>query len=221
MGSPEQRVIHSSIDPNWRTPQPLFDRLHQEFHFEIDLAADQASCKVETPAGLFYFGPDHPEEYSRNALTIGWADLMPGGVGFLNMPYSKKLLSVTGDDSYDVSSWIGKAYGESVRGFRTVAIVPYSPQTDWYRRFVMGHKLEGGVWGWGGHAALEVRRLPYRVDFDPSPEYVEWARAEFEAGRRKTPESSSAGHNVVVVEWGPNPGYVGPWVPTERYWSYK
>lgn len=221
MGNAEQQAIHSSLDPGWRTEQALFDALHREAHFWIDLAADAENCKVQDEQGLYYYGPDHPDPDSRNALTIEWHTRLPGGVGFLNMPYSKKALSATQDPSYDVAAWVAKAYLESVLGFTTWALVPFSPQTGWYRRYVMGHTEEGGGFTWGGHAAMEVRRLAHRVDFDPSPETLARVQAEYAAGTRKSEEVSSAGHNVVVVIWKPNPGYLGPWVPTERYWGYR
>jgi hypothetical protein len=58
---------------------------------------------------------------------------------------------------------------------------------------------------WVGHAALDYWRIPHRVSFlqpDGTP-------------------SNNAGVNTCVIHWGPNPGFVGPWVPSGRYWSYR
>jgi len=58
---------------------------------------------------------------------------------------------------------------------------------------------------WAGHAALDYWKMPHRVSFlqpDGSP-------------------SNNANVNTCIVHWGPNPGFVGPWVPSGRYWSYR
>ena len=33
--------------------------------------------------------------------------------------------------------------------------------------------------------------------------------------------AANAPGNTCIVIWQANPGYVGPWQPTLRYWSYK
>ena len=225
MGSPEQRVVHSSEDPCWGTEQRLFEALNREARFKVDLAATVANAKVQFHSyelshttEVVYLGPDHPDARFRNALDVRWAEMFEKGPGFLNPPYSKKLLNATKDPAYDIYEWARKCFNESEAGFETWGIFPFSPQTEWYRYFIMGHGSNGQ---WRGHAAMEVRRIPHRVDFEPSPEYAAKLIQDLAEGKRKSGEVGSAGHNVVVVRWGPNPGYVGPWVPTERYWDYR
>jgi phage N-6-adenine-methyltransferase len=64
-----RKVVHSSGNDEWETPQALFDVLNEEFHFEVDRAANPANAKC-------------PRFYT-DALNIEW-----GGRGFLNPPYS-------------------------------------------------------------------------------------------------------------------------------------
>lgn len=209
-----QRIVHSSEDPNWRTPRPLFDRLWAASGgFTMDLAADRETALVER-----WLGPGSP--IAEDALSVNWHELDPGGRGFLNMPYSKKAYRETKNPAYLIENWVDKCYWEGRMGYETWALCPFSPQAEWYRRYVMGHDVANGS-AWSGFAASEVWRLPYRVDFDPSPDYVARVAAEHAAGTRKSAEIGSAGHNVVVVIWRPDPGFVGPWIPAERYWSYR
>jgi hypothetical protein len=211
----DRRIIHSSEESNWRTPPTCFARLDEEFRFHIDAAADRASalCKL-------WYGPGStlafPGGTCEDALAFPWHNyvLLPVppsreptlGVAarfFLNPPYSKK-------HKMPIEPWVKKCWEESQRGCTIVAILPFAPQTDWYRRYVYGHFIPVGApvgrdYQWAGHAAMEERRLPHRISFlrpDGSP-------------------AGNAGVNSVVVIWKPNPGYVGPWQPAVRYWSYR
>jgi hypothetical protein len=98
-------------------------------------------------------------------------------------------------------------------------IFPYATQTEWWREWVEGHDVEHG--GWSGHAAMEAWRLDHRVQFEPTEATKTRIREEFERGERDTAKATGAGHNVAIVIWKPNPGFVAPWAPTVRYWSYR
>lgn len=193
----DQRVVHSSEDPNWRTPRPLFDALDKAFRFNLDGAADASSSLCPT-----YCGPR--SLFGEDGLTTPWgADCTV----FLNPPYSRKLLRATKNPAYDIANWAAKCWRASFEdGATIVGLFPFTPQTEWYRRFVYGHstKYQQARNAFMG-AAMEEWRLAHRVSFDA-------------ADGRKT---SGAGHNVVVIIWRPNPGFVGPWQPTQRYWSYR
>lgn len=231
-----RRMRHSSLDPNWRTPPAMVAALARIFPLDIDLAADLESAVVMDP-GLqaHYLGPDHPDRAYRNSLAVSWHET-GYQCGFLNPPYSitrikelraeQKLRLERGMtpadnealeqllDTFHIESWASKAYEESKLGFTTIGVFPYSPQTKWFRQFVMGHTVPTptNIMGerlladeWSGHAALDYWKLPHRVPF-------------------LKPDGSKAGGanvNTCVIIWGPNPGFVGPWVPSGRYWTYR
>lgn len=83
----------------WQTPQYIFNWLHSQFDFDIDLAAsdDHHYCGM-------YFTKDY------SALDADWWN--NGQIGFCNPPYSK------------IDPWIDKAVIESRRGFTTVMLIP-------------------------------------------------------------------------------------------------
>lgn len=223
MDTHKLQMLRSSEGCDWRTPPVLYERLAQSFPFDIDLAATQESCLVLVgePQELVYFGPDHPSKFLHDALLLPWHEY--GTVGFLNPPYSLSLYQdglKAGVDRADlqwllIENWARKAYAESLLGFTTVGVFPYAAQTEWFRRYVMGHlerpvqtETEGACTyeiGWAGHAALDYWRLPHRVTF-----------------LRPTGEpAANSNVNTCIILWGPNPGFVGSWVPSGRYWTYR
>lgn len=218
------KIKHGSLDPNWRTPPKMAERLGEIFPISIDLAADRQSAIVQN-----FLGPGAGEGL-EDALRVEWHSVSYSRVGFLNPPYSvaaiKELKAQRAKWTSDseltqaqfdakiralrVESWAEKAYLESMLGFTTVAVMPYAPQTKWFRHFVMGHieaEPEPGYNHivWSGHAALDYWRLPHRVTFL----------------RPDGTQAANANVNTCIVIWGPNPGFVGPWVPSGRYWSYR
>jgi hypothetical protein len=233
------RIKHASQDPDWRTPPEMVQKLLGIFPLQIDLAATLTSRVVP-----LYLGPDQPAAVVQDALTTSWmaaaADWDVTPCGFLNPPYSLqkikelrrelelRLLQNEIEEQRElirvhyaglvralrVESWAEKAYDESLQGFTTIAVLPYAPQTKWFRTYVMGHRTPtlrnfGGELAntdaWAGHAALDYWRLSHRVTFR----------------RPDGRTAANANINSCIVIWGPNPGFVGPWVPSGRYWSYR
>lgn len=209
MNEHKLQMLHSSGACDWRTPPELYEALATVFPFDIDLAATAENALVGNEDGCVYLGPDHPNPSYRDALQVDWHDT--GKVGFLNPTYSLSLYSdglKSGIDRADlqfllIESWARKAFSESEQGFTTIGVFPYAAQTEWFRTYVMGHTQDGN--GWRGHAALDCWRLPHRVTF---------LRADGTA-------AANANVNTAIVIWGPNPGFVGPWAPSMRYWSYR
>lgn len=130
---------------------------------------------------------------SEDGLVVSWGTL--GEYVFLNPPYSREA-------GLPIELWIEKCWREAQAGCTVVAVLPHSVQTIWYQRWVYGVTKIGQ---WSGFAADEVRQIPHRVTFlHPDG----------------TPRHNAPGNTCVVI-WRPNPGYVGPWSPTVRYWSYR
>lgn len=218
----KQRMRHSSAECGWRTAPALYAGLQRRWTFDVDLAAtaDNSLVTCETDDGpmAVYLGPDHPDPQYQDALQAPWQGL--GRVGFLNPPYSLGEYSKglkAGIPRSDlqyllIENWARKCYLESRAGFTTIGIFPYAPQTQWFREYVMGHavklaKANGTpkqLVEWSGHAALDYWTIPHRVSFN----------------RPDGTPAANANINTCVVEWGPNPGFVGPWVPSGRYWDY-
>lgn len=220
MDNHKLQMLHSSGQCDWRTPPELYARLDQRFHFGLDLAATVDCALVGGADSALYLGPDHPLPDLQDSLNVAWHQVIgPNGVGFLNPPYSLSLyqdglkVGVARDDLQWllIENWARKAYEESLKGFTTIGVFPYAAQTQWFRRYVMGHtdhdKITDPAHGttWAGHAALDCWRIPHRVNF---------LRANGEP-------AANANVNTCIVEWGPNPGFVGPWSPSMRYWSYR
>lgn len=203
MNPHDQAIIHSSSESDWRTPDACFAALHQEFRFDLDAAADAASTKVPQA----WFGPGSP--LAENALVTPWDYAGWGTRVFLNPPFSRQKIrefrrAGRHDQArvYDIAEWAAKCWHESQKGSTIVGLFPFAPQTAWYRAYVYGHTQDGN---WGGHAALQERRLPHRISFD----------------RPDGGESANAGVNTAVIVWGPARGIVGPWTPWTCYWSWK
>jgi len=84
--------MYSSRSDEWETPGELYGRLHDEFDFQIDLAATPKNAKCRK----FFTAND-------DALAQSWHTTAQRG--WLNPPYSRTLLDryrVTEDDMKDV-----------------------------------------------------------------------------------------------------------------------
>lgn len=217
MNNHKLQMLHSSGECNHRTPPDLFGALKRTFPIEIDLAATAEDCLVTDDDSAYYLGPGHPDPALQDALQVPWHEV--GKVGFLNPTYSLSKyseglkLGIAREDLQWllIENWAAKAFQESLQGFTTIGVFPYAAQTEWFREYVMGHTVQLSKAnkdpriGWKGHAALDFWRIPHRVSFlTPTGE-----------------ASNNANVNSCIVIWGPNPGFVGPWSPSGRYWSYR
>lgn len=199
-----ERVLHSSVEPGWRTPPECFEMLDREFSFGVDAAANATDHLCPC-----WWGPDS-ETVHTDSLNMDetWHSASEGWPIFLNPPYSKVLaaqLRKAGKEqealAYEIGTWAYRCWLEARKGATIVGLFPFSPQTDWYRRFVYGH-IDNH---WSGSAAIEERRLAHRISFlrpDGTP-------------------ADNAGVNSVIIIWRPAYGIVGPWTPHSRYWSYR
>lgn len=102
--------LYSSAKLDWATPQSLFDRLHQEFEFTVDVCANQenAKCKV-------YY------DLEQDGLSQEWI-----GIAWMNPPYGR-----------GIDRWIRKAHESSMNGCVCVCLVPVRSDTRWWHDHVM------------------------------------------------------------------------------------
>ncbi len=106
-------VHFSSNTDLWSTPQDLFDRLNEEFHFDIDVCATEENTKCQK-----YFSPE------TNGLSKKWE-----GVCFMNPPYGR-----------EIGKWIKKAYESSLNGATVVCLIPARTDTAYWHDYVMKAK---------------------------------------------------------------------------------
>ena len=132
--------MFSSTSDEWATPQDLFDRLHAEFDFQIDLAASAENHKC----GLWF-------DKEADALMHPWtADLF--SCGWLNPPYSRGLCA----------KFIAKAAEERRKGFLTVMLLPSRTDTQAFH----AHIYDANIWQ--PREGVEIRLLPGRLKFGGS-----------------------------------------------------
>jgi phage N-6-adenine-methyltransferase len=119
-------VHYSSAKDEWETPHDLFDKLDEEFSFELDVCALDSSAKCPT-----YFTPE------TDGLSKNWKKFRC----WMNPPYG----DVIGD-------WMRKASEEAAKGAIVVCLVPARVDTAWWWdyclfgeiRFLRGRLRFGG-----------------------------------------------------------------------------
>lgn len=110
----------------WETPQDFFNKLKQEFDFQIDVCAipENAKCDI-------YYTPD------EDGLQQEW-----NGVCWINPPYGRQ-----------IGAWVKKAYESYINNDATVVcLLPARTDTKWWHdycmkgeiRFVKGRLKFGG-----------------------------------------------------------------------------
>ena len=108
--------MFSSATDMWATPQDFFDKLNQEFDFNLDPCAIESNAKCSK-----YFTPE------VNGLNQSWG----GYRVFCNPPYGKQI--------YD---WVQKCYNESRKpGPLVVSLIPARTDTKYFHEFIY-HKAK-------------------------------------------------------------------------------
>ena len=108
-------VMFSSQSDMWETPQDLFDKLNEEFHFNLDVCAtaDNAKCAA-------FYSPE------QDGLIQPWY-----GNCWCNPPYGRQ-----------VGKWVKKAYDTAyVNGNLVVMLLPARTDTSWFHDYIY-HKAE-------------------------------------------------------------------------------
>lgn len=83
--------MFSSKTDMWATPRDFFDKLNEEFNFELDVCATEGNAKCDT-----YFTEE------TNGLLQDWTKYKNV---WMNPPYGR-----------EISKWIKKAYESSLGG---------------------------------------------------------------------------------------------------------
>lgn len=137
-------VHYSSRKQAWETPQPFFQRLGDEFRFDIDVCATVNNTKV--PKFLLIID---------NPLQQTWR-----GTVWMNPPYGRV-----------IAKWVQKAIEESRHGVTVVCLLPARTDTRWWHDYVMKAaevRLIKGRLRFGN--SLKLGTIPVRTRYLPSYE---------------------------------------------------
>lgn len=108
-------ALFSHKNDVWSTPQDLFDALDSEFHFDLDVCADEHNHKCPQ-----YFTVED------DGLTQSWE----GHRVWCNPPYSK------------IKQWVRKCYYEGhLPNTVVVMLVPSRTDTKWFQNYIL-HRAE-------------------------------------------------------------------------------
>ncbi len=106
----------SSLTHEWATPKALFESLHREFNFEIDI------CPMDGRR-------IHEDVLDFDGDSLAAADWGTGPV-WMNPPYGRS-----------IGDWIRRAHVESQRGITVVALIPSRTDTQWWHDYCMGQEI--------------------------------------------------------------------------------
>lgn len=107
----DTKPMFSSLMSDASTPQWLFDRLHQLYHFTLDGAANAENHKLDR-----WLGPG--SKISEDGITYPWI----GETVFLNPPYGK-----------EIGKWVHKAFIEADEDrAKSVCLLPARTDTQWW-----------------------------------------------------------------------------------------
>ena len=122
----DRAVWASSATDLWATPQDFFDRLNEEFGFNLDVCALAENAKCDR-----FFTPE------IDGLAQSWE-----GVCWMNPPYGR-----------GISAWMRKAFDSSLQGATVVCLVPARTDTAWWHDFAMRGEIRyvRGRLKFGGH----------------------------------------------------------------------
>lgn len=108
-------IMFSSKKDDWETPQEVFDKLKEEFHFTLDPCADENNHKCKK-----YFTRE------QNGLLQDWKS----ETVFCNPPYGRK-----------IGLWVRKCYlhGKNGDGL-AVMLIPARTDTKWFHEYIYNNK---------------------------------------------------------------------------------
>lgn len=106
-----KELMFSSKTDLWETPQDLFDKLNNEFHFTLDVCATPENAKCNS----FY-------TKEQDGLSQPWK-----GVVWCNPPYGKQ-----------IGSWVRRGFFASLSGNTVVMLLPARTDTRWFHEYIYG-----------------------------------------------------------------------------------
>lgn len=104
--------LYTSNTAEWSTPQDLFDRLNDEFHFTLDPCSTDENAKCE-------------KHYTRDqdGLKQSWV----GETVYCNPPYGR-----------EIGAWCRKCYEHFMGGGTAVMLIPARTDTSWFHDWIYG-----------------------------------------------------------------------------------
>ena len=134
------KALFTSNKQNWETPQELFDKLNNEFNFDLDAAASDENHKCEN-----YFTEE------QNALEQDWSKYKSI---FINPPYDSKLQT----------EFLKKAYETNkTHGTKIVLLIPARTDTARWHEYIFN---KADIRFLRGRIKFEVDGVPHK---DPAP----------------------------------------------------
>ena len=105
--------MFSSKSNEWDTPQDFYDKLNQEFSFDLDPCSTHSNAKTQ----MHY-------TQEEDGLKQDWG----GHAVFMNPPYGR-----------DICKWVQKAYEESLKPNTTVVcLIPARTDTSYWHDYIFG-----------------------------------------------------------------------------------
>ena len=112
-----QQTLFSSKSNEWETPQDLFNKLNNQYHFTLDPCCTHENAKC--------FKHYTQEE---NGLIQDWSN----DIVFCNPPYGR-----------EIGKWVKKAYDESIKGTKIVMLIPARVDTKWFHQYLYNKEEQG------------------------------------------------------------------------------
>ena len=108
-----RKLMFSSVNNAWCTPQDFFDKLNKEFNFTLDPCATEKSTKCKK-----YF----------TAIDDGLKQDWNNNIVFVNPPYGR-----------NISKWVKKCYEESLKeNTIVVLLIPSRTDTRYFHEYILG-----------------------------------------------------------------------------------
>lgn len=102
--------IDKAKTDEWETPQDIFDKLDEEFHFTLDVCATKENAKC----GKYFTKED-------NGLSQDWED----ETVWCNPPYGRS-----------IKYWVWKCLLHSIGGGVAVMLIPARTDTKWFHEYI-------------------------------------------------------------------------------------